>query len=434
MSTGEALTKDKLHWRHVGLAVTAAFFSGICVALMFNTPGIFYKSVADEFGVGLGQVTLYITLSYLFAMALLPIGGRLMDKVDAKIIYVVTNVALTIAFLLFAFAPNVWVMYIGGALMAGGTSFDMYLMPVLVARWFKKRTGFVVGIAGSMTGLGAAVWNPVFAQIMANWGWRAGYLGCAILVAVIIIPLCIIFVRSNPEDVGIKPYGWSETLAAETAAKANEATSGADFARVIKSPGFIFFIVMCMCGGLCAMMSQYMTSFAQSVGYEAMVGAWITSAAFIGTMAAKIILGAVADKSPTAAIAGAVIMPIIGFIGLMAIGGSSVPLIVLMGFMYGTVQPSNTVLAPLVVQKAYGDKDYGRIWGAISPFSALACAIGATIWGWIYDGTGTFYGVFTIGIILLCIRMVVYLLGWRNAKKIPWTSSKPEAQEAVAEA
>ncbi len=83
MSAIAVSTEDKLTWRHIGLAFTAACMSFFCVALMFNAAGVFYSYVSTEFGVGLGKITLYITLSYIGAMVLLPIGGGLMDKIEA---------------------------------------------------------------------------------------------------------------------------------------------------------------------------------------------------------------------------------------------------------------------------------------------------------------------------------------------------------------
>lgn len=185
---------------------------------------------------------------------------------------------------------------------------------------------------------------------------------------------------------------------------------------------------MALGGGMVAVMSQYLTAFAVDVGYATAVGATMTSAAMIGNMATKVVFGSLADKSVAAAVTGAVLMPVAGLVGLMLIGGNSVPGVVAVAFLYGGVQPSNTVILPLVIQKTFGDLNYGKIWGSISPFSALACAIGATCWGWIYDGTGSFIAVFVIAIALLLIRWIAFFIMARMAKRVPQT------EEVVGEA
>lgn len=423
----------KLHWRHVGLAVTAGMFSFLAVAVMVNTAGVFYGSIAAEFDIGLGKVSFYMTLNYLLTMCLLPLGGKWMDQGKIRPAYLIANSLLVVAFLLMANAQNIWMMYAAGVLLAGATTFDMYLMPVLVSRWFKSRTGFVIGLAGSLSGLGAALWNIVFANAITAIGWRAGYYICAAMILFILVPLCFIFVYSNPEDVGLRPYGYAVPSHESNRGGVREKASalcGADYAKVLKSPALILFIVMSMSAALCAMMSQYMTAFAVSVGYATIIGASMTSAAFVGTMLAKIGLGWLVDKSPFLAVLVPIILPIVGFIGLMVIGGSSAAGVNAMAFLYGIVVPSNTIILPMVVRKAFGDKDFGRIWGSISPFSSLACAVGATIWGWIYDGTGSFYGIFIIGIVLLLIRLCAYFAAMRAAKAIPHTPAVAIEEQA----
>ena len=410
-----------LSWRHVGFVVAVAAMGLVGVALLLNSSGIFYRSVADEFGVGLGQVSFYISLSYIASMPLLPLGARLMERWSVRGIYVVVNIALAVAFFLNAMAVNVWMMYVAGVLSCGCIVFNMYLMPVLVARWFKKRVGFVVGLAGSCTGLGAAIWNVMGSAIITTAGWRVGYAVFGAMVLAIIVPLVLLFVRSNPEDVGIKRYGSSEGDEDVAHIQRTEAVTGADYAAVVKSPAFFLLIVMSLCGGLVAVMSQYLTSFALDAGYIALVGASMTSAAMVGNMLTKIVFGGLADKSLLSSVLGAVVLPGIALAGLMLIGGGSTIGVVSMAFLFGGVQPSNTVILPLVVRGVFGEKDYSRIWASVSPFSALACAVGATIWGWIYDGTGSFYLVFVIGISLLVIRLVAYLAAARSARGVPHT-------------
>lgn len=421
MNQKQALS-EKLTWKHIGFVIAVSAMDFVGVALMLNSSGIFYPSVAEEFGVGLGQVSLYITIAYLVSMPLLPLGERLMNKISARTIYVVTNLLIAAGFFINSMASNVWMLYLAGAISAGNIVFNMYLMPVLVARWFKKRVGMVVGIAGACSGLGAALWNVVGANVITTMGWRAGYASFGILILVLVVPLMAVFVRSNPEDVGVLPYGAGEAVEVQEGATAKPVASGASYSAVIKSPIAVFLVLMALGGGMVAVMSQYLTSFAVNVGYATAVGATMTSAAMIGNMVTKVVFGSLADKSVFGAVTGAVLMPIVGLVGLMLIGGNSAWGVVAVAFLYGGVQPSNTVLLPLVIQKTFGDRNYGKIWGSISPFSALACAIGATCWGWIYDGTGSFIAVFVIAIALLVMRWVAYVIMAQMGKKVPWTT------------
>ena len=402
----------------------------VCVGAWFNSAGIFYHDVAEEFSVGLGQVGLYLSITFFVTVFVLPPGGRLLERKNARTIYMVTNFLMFLAFVFNAIAPNIYLMYVSGFLAGAMGAFDMYLIPVMIARWFKEHTGLIVGITASLSGVGAALWNIVIAAVIASAGWRVGYAVLAAVIAVVVLPLTVAFIRSYPQEVGLKPYGAplkdGGASEGEATAVVRVKVSGADFAKVVRSPAFYMMIVMAMTAGMAVMMSQYLTSFALDVGYVAMVGASMTSAAMLGNMLGKIVFGAVADKNITLAVFGPIVFPVIGFIGLMVIGGSSVVGIVAIAFLYGTIQPNNVTILPLTVQQLFGDKDYGRIWSIVSACSAFACAIGSSIWGFVYDATGTFYGVFTIGIVLLLIRLGAYFIGLRSAKKIPHTEEVRE--------
>lgn len=422
--------RQKLTWHHIGFVLACASMEFVCVGAWFNTAGIFYHDVAEEFGIGLGQVGLYLSITFFSTVFVLPPGGRLLERGNARLIYAVTNVLMLLAFVINTFATNIYMMYVSGLLAGAMGAFDMYLIPVMIARWFEKRTGFVVGLTSGLSGVGPAIWNIAIAAVIASAGWRIGYATLAIVVAVVVIPLSVAFIRSYPEEVGVRPFGALLNADAESE-KSKDAVmqvkiSGADFTRVVKSPAFYLMIIMAMTAGMAVMMSQYLTSFALDIGYVAMIGAAMTSAAMVGNMLSKIVFGTLSDKSVTLAVLGPIVLPIIGFVGLMLIGGGSAIGVIAMAFLYGTIQPNNVTILPLAVRSIFGDKDYSRIWSIISACSSFACGIGSSIWGFVYDATATFYGVFTVGIILLLIRLAAYFIAIPSAKKIPHTEEVKE--------
>lgn len=425
--------KQKMTGKHIGFLLACCAMEFCCVAAWFNSAGIFYPGVSQEFNVGTGQIGLYMSISFFVTMFVLPPGGRLMEKRSCLAIYAATNIMMAAAFALNAAAPNVWFMYISGVLAGCMGAFDMYMIPVIMARFFKERTGFFVGIAASMSGVGAAVWNIVIAMVIQGAGWRMGYLTLCIVVIVVVLPLTFLFVRSYPEQLGIRAYGEvldDEEIRPDRTKSTIVHVSGADYAKVAKSPVIVLLVIMAMVAGMAVMMSQYLTSYAISVGYALTVGATMTSLSMIGNMLGKLLFSAAADKSTTLAVICPIVFPIIGFLGLIFLGTVSPYIAIAAAFLYGTIQPSNTSILPLVVQNLFGDKDYGKIWSTISPFSSFACGVGSSIWGFIYDASGTFFVIFIVGIILLLIRLVCYFIALPIAKRIPHTEEDREVVNA----
>ena len=337
-----AIEKQKMTGKHIGFLLACCAMEFCCVAAWFNSAGIFYPGVTQEFNVGTGQVGLYMSISFFVTMFVLPPGGRLMEKRSCLAIYAATNIMMAIAFALNAAAPNVWVMYISGVLAGCMGAFDMYMIPVIMARFFKERTGFFVGIAASMSGVGAAVWNIVIAMVIQGAGWRMGYLTLCIVVVVVVLPLTFLFVRSYPEQLGVRAYGEvldGEEIRSDRTKSTIVHVSGADYAKVVKSPVLVLLIIMAMVAGMAVMMSQYLTSYAISVGYALTIGATMTSLSMIGNMLGKLLFSAAADKSTTLAVICPIIFPIIGFLGLIFLGTVSPYIAIAAAFLYGTIQP-----------------------------------------------------------------------------------------------
>ena len=428
MSSSDAPKKEKMGIRHIMFVVTCCVMMATCTGMWFNAAGIFYNTVSADMGVGLGQFSLYITLSYVATTVFLPFAGRMLERFEARTLYSIGTILMFASFVIMAAAQNIWMFYIAGVLSAGMVAFNLYLLPVLIGRWFKARVGFVVGLSSAFSGIGAALWNPMGTAIMTAMGWRAAYLTFGIITLVALLPLVFFFVRSTPEEVGIKPYGIALSAGSATTQAGTEKLTGADYGKVMKSPAFILFCLMGVCGPLIAMINMYLPSYAQTIGFAAMIGATMASASMIGNLIGKIAFGAVSDKSTTAAVLCGAAAPLIGIVIMMSLGATSEIFVLAASFIFGMCNGNAVVILPLVVRRSIGDKDYARVWANISPICALFAGVGATLWGFVFDATKSYDTVFIIGIVL-CILLVLFYFGAiKFAKRIPHTSEVVDAK------
>lgn len=106
-----------------------------------NTAGQFLPFVTSDLGIGMGQLSLYFSVSAVVTMLFLPIGGKLMAKYDTRLILVVGIVLQAGAFALFGAMSSVWGWYILAVPLAvGGVFITVIAGPVLINQWFKKKT------------------------------------------------------------------------------------------------------------------------------------------------------------------------------------------------------------------------------------------------------------------------------------------------------
>lgn len=423
-----SIQKEKMSIRHIMFAISCCLMMATCTGIWFNTAGIFYNTVSADLGVGLGNLSLYITISYVSTTLFLPFAGRILEKVDAKIIYAVSSLLMFAAFVLMSVSTSVWMFYVAGVISCVMVAFGLYLLPILIGKWFVARVGFVVGLASAFSGIGAALWNPLGTAVMTQFGWRTAYLMFGVIMLVCTLPFILLFFRSSPEKYGLKPYG-ATVVSAESSKNDSAQSSGADYAKVVRSPAFILFCLMGVCGPLIAMINTYFPSYAVTIGFTAMIGAGMASASMIGNLLGKVLFGAVSDRSVSAAVICGAAAPAIGIILMVTFGASNEMFVLAASFVFGMCNGNAVVVLPLAVRRSVGDKDYARVWSKISPVAALFAGVGASLWGFVYDATLSYDLVFVIGIVL-CILLVVFYIGAAFfVKRIPWTPASPEISE-----
>src|SRR5690625_5927433 len=103
--------KRKIHfawWVLVGLSIVV----GLGKAGLNNTAGLFLTPVANDIGVGIGTLTLYLSISSIVTMIFLPIGGKLLAKYDSRTILTGGIILQGVAFAIFGLMFYVWGWYI----------------------------------------------------------------------------------------------------------------------------------------------------------------------------------------------------------------------------------------------------------------------------------------------------------------------------------
>jgi sugar phosphate permease len=109
----------------------------------------------------------------------------------------------------------VWGIIVG--IGAGGVG--SVLTATVGNRWFVARRGLALGILGSASSTGQIIFLPLFMAMITYAGWRQGSMAL-IIVAVILLPLIFLFMRDDPSEVGLEPYGAGDPNAAKAGGEA----------------------------------------------------------------------------------------------------------------------------------------------------------------------------------------------------------------------
>ncbi|HEU0165932.1 MAG TPA: MFS transporter [Thermomicrobiales bacterium] len=202
--------QPRFHYAWVMAAMTFLVLLG--ASGFRSAPSILIVPLQDAFGWSRATISLAVSINLILFGFMGPFAAASMERfglrrvVTAALITVATGSALTI----FMNAP--WQLYLlWGVLVGLGTGSMATVLAATVAnRWFVKRRGLVMGALTAASATGQLIFLPGLAWLVANHGWKSVSIAVA-ATTLAVIPLVLIFGRNRPADIGLRPYGATET-------------------------------------------------------------------------------------------------------------------------------------------------------------------------------------------------------------------------------
>ncbi len=195
--------------------VALCFATTLISAGVRSSPQVLILPLQTEFGWSRALIASAISVNLLLFGIAAPISGYLIDKYGPRkvmlgsLILLITGVSGTVAMDQFWQFFLVWGVIVG--LGAGGVG--SVLTATVGNRWFVARRGLALGILGSASSTGQLIFLPFFMWMIAHQGWRIGST-TLIIFAILLLPLLFLFMRNDPAEVGLEPYGAGEAPAA----------------------------------------------------------------------------------------------------------------------------------------------------------------------------------------------------------------------------
>lgn len=401
MQAGKA---QKLFYGWIVVAVTAVtlFFS----AGIRSAPGVFILPLEADMGWSRSAISFAVSIGLITLGIAGPLSGWLMDRFGPKRV-TVTGLALVVAAMIGSFGITtlwqldlLWGVISGlGTGMVGGV-----LGPAVANRWFVERRGLVIGIFGASLSAGQLVFVPLLMAVVLSVGWRWSSVALGVIALAVAIPV-LIFLRDDPADLGLAPYG---------AAKGQTARATVDpnvMARAVKAPEFwllaaTFFVCGATSNGLIGThliphAADHGIPQTTAAGMLALMGAMN----FIGTLAS----GWLTDKYDPRKL----LCIYYGFRGLSlfllpyvsGVFGLSV-FAIMFGLDYIATVPPTTAL----VADTFGRRNVGTVYGWVF----CSHQVGAALAAWLGGVTRDMLGDYMVAFLLAgAIAMIAAFLSLR---------------------
>ncbi len=379
---------ERQAWTVVGSLLATNFFvfgSG------YNTAGVFFTPLLDQFGWSRAKVSLLQTTVALAAGFVVPFVGWLLDRVEARMVIVVGAVVAGIGFVVASRAGGFGSMVVAYSLIGVGLG-AATLLPVslVVANWFGANRGLALGIAMSGTSLGGMAMTLVADRAIRHGSWREGYLALALPIFVLIVPLVAATVRTRPSG---------EATVAESA----RALPGLEVSDALRARSFWlvglaqFFYALAASGTNLHAIPHFI-----GAGYGAARAALFMSLVLGVAGVGKLVMGTLADRI------GARPALVLNFLlcaaGTLSLLFAASP-VGAAGFLlfYGLTIGAPLTLVPLIMAESLGLRRFGSLSGLVGLFNVLGAACGPVAAGRIFDLTGSYtsaFEAFTLALLL----------------------------------
>ncbi|MFJ7680572.1 MFS transporter [Peribacillus butanolivorans] len=200
---------NRFHYSWIILIIT--FFSIIVAGIVRSSSGVFIVPFENEFGWDRSVISLAFAISLFLYGLSGPFMAALIEVLGLKKMMVFAMSTLLAGVFLTFFMEHEWqLILIWGIIIGLGSGlFLTVLSPYVANRWFEKRRGLAVGILTASTATGQLVLLPVLAIIIENYSWRWA-IGLIMVLSLIMLAIILLFMKNNPKEVGILPYGLKE--------------------------------------------------------------------------------------------------------------------------------------------------------------------------------------------------------------------------------
>jgi MFS family permease len=390
---------------------TALNVLALCFALSVLGRGlvesftVFLLPISESFGWDRARVVSIYSLTALAAGVAAPVAGRLFDRSGPRIVYSAGLLLLGSAFLIAAYAQQLWQFQLSLGLGVGIGAALIGNVPnsILLGRWFGPRLPTAMAVVYSATGAGVLILLPLSQVLIDHFGWRGAYqiFGCTALV--LMVPLLLLPWR-------LFSTGSPSVARSEAADFVNE---GWTLLRAMRHHAFwaLFATFFFTAVGMYSLAAQ-IVAYLIDAGFPPLQAA--TAWGFSGVVLLFGMLGiswldGIIGRRPSVLFSYA--LSIAGIVMLWLLQWYP-NFWLLTGFVvcFGSMIGSRGPLLTATAMKIFRGRHVGTIYGAIVIGSGLGSAFGSWSGGLIHDLTHSYNPLIAFALVAVVLGMIPFLV------------------------
>lgn len=358
--------------------------------------GLFVIPMGGELGMSRGLLGWAITARRMAAGVSSFIVGRLIDRYGPRVLIPVSATIIGVALLAMSRASSPWqVIAIFGLLGMTGLAAPQNIMTsVPVAKWFERKRGLALALAVSGLGIGGVFFLPFTQWLLDSVGWRTTWVIMAAMFMAMSIPLSAIFLRRQPEDMGLEvdgrpPSSGLAGRAGQTGARVTEEVSWTVREAFQTATMWKLLLAFALAGVAQGGTSVHRIPYWIESGFDAQVVSFSFAGDAGGAATMALFAGWMADRMPIRVIA------VGSFTGLavamaFALIGRNEFFLFASGITFGLSVGAGMIVHSYIFAEYFGRTFLGSIRGIVLPVMLISAGLGAPLVGYIHDSTGNY--------------------------------------------
>ena len=409
--------KDKPRRFFYGWVIVAVMAATGAVSMAMGSLnfGLFIKPMGDDLGIGRAAFGWAHTARQGAGALSSPVIGPLLDRFGSRVMLPVAALATGGAMIGLANMSVSWHLVVLFAIMGlvGMSGPGALVTSVPVLKWFVMDRGRALAFMSLGIPIGAMLFVPLTQLLIDEVGWRMAWIILASIGVAVIVPLAAMFVRRQPEDMGLLPDGdidpdsadqgsdnTSRGASGEVSWTVSEAVRTTTLWRLV-----IVFSMVSLATGTVALhrIADFMDK-----GFDPTLISLATAFDAVCAGAATFTFGMLVRYIP-ARILGATGFMMLAVASVMTIYASNDTIMFTSMAVFGLGIGGMMFLQNFIWADYFGRQNVGSIRGLVNPINLVVGGLGAPVAGYVRDISGTYDPAWWVGVALMVFAAILTL-------------------------
>lgn len=389
-------------WIIVAISMIAGFFSA---GVSNITMAVVLKPISDDLGWSRALTAAAVTMGALLGGGLSPLFGPVADRLGPRFLLPAGGALVGLLAIGVSLSAEPWQFYATFVPARALTEFLLYgVVPfTAVANWFYLKRPRVMGLVAMAVPLGASALSLMYQFFVAHYGWRSAFLALGLSLWIFVVIPGAIFLRRQPEDLGLSPDGLvpeprNDDAPLSLGKKQREHVAEHSWTRgdAMRTTALRLLVVSTLLAALATGgVAFHMVAYFTDVRIAPAAAAGALSVMALSGALGNGLWGALAERIEPRRLNVATMLISAGAVALLIRVSTPFAAYVFAVF-FGLAARGAAVLTQILVARYFGRHSYGAISSVIDPFHKGGLGLGALFAGMAFDFAGNYQTIFSI--------------------------------------